>query len=129
MPLAAFAKKGIFPYAGFKFAFFEKFKHLHFILKKKKEISNFENLIYGGGAGCCAVTITYPTDLLRRKRQVQIITGEAKNGSYLDLIKGVYRREGYRGFYHGLQATYYKVIPSTAFMFAINEFLKKKLIH
>jgi len=127
--LAAYSKKGIFPYAGFKFAFYEKFKHLHYTLRKTKEIKNVENLLYGGAAGCCAVTITYPTDLLRRKRQVQIIMGEARNGSYWNLVQSVYRKDGLAGFYTGLKATYYKVIPSTAFVFAINEFIKKKILH
>jgi solute carrier family 25 phosphate transporter 23/24/25/41 len=88
-----------------------------------------ENLVYGGAAGCCAVTLTYPTDLLRRKRQVQIIMGEARNATYWNLVQSVYLKDGLAGFYTGLKATYYKVIPSTAFVFAINEFIKKQILH
>jgi len=55
--------------------------------------------------------------------------GEARNGSYWNLIQSVYSKGGPAGFYTGLQATYYKVIPSTAFVFAINEFIKKQILH
>lgn len=119
---------GIFPYAGFKFAFFEEFRRLRKKYYGNQPFSSVENLVFGGLAGCGAVTITYPTDLLRRKRQVQIILQETKDLSFFGLIRNTYQKEGIRAFYKGLAVTYYKVIPSTALAFAMNEFLKKTLV-
>ena len=119
---------GIFPYAGFKFAFYEEFKRMARERSGRDTFTAIENLIFGGLAGCCAVTITYPTDVMRRKRQVQIIRDETKGMSYIELVKRVWASEGVRGFYKGLAVTYYKVIPSTALAFAINEAMKKLLV-
>lgn len=119
---------GIFPYAGFKFGFYEEFKRMGKERSGNKTLNAIENLVFGGLAGCCAVTITYPTDVMRRKRQAQIIRDETKNMSYLQLLRKVWVSEGWRGFYKGLAVTYYKVIPSVALTFAINETMKKALV-
>ena len=116
---------GIFPYAGFKFAFYEEFKRLYKIMSNDANIGAYENLVFGGLAGCCAVTITYPTDLMRRKRQAQIIKNDTLDMKYTTLVKSVYKEHGLKGFYKGLSVTYYKVIPSTALVFALNEGIKK----
>jgi hypothetical protein len=36
----------------------------------KRKISTTTNLMFGGIAGCMAATVTYPTDLIRRRYQV-----------------------------------------------------------
>ena len=109
-----------------KFAFFEGFKYIYKSITNKSNYTSIDNLVFGGLAGCCAVSITYPTDLIRRRRQIQIIKSE--KGNYLGIANDILKSEGIKGFYTGLKATYYKVIPSTALAFAINEFLKKKIL-
>ena len=44
-----------------------------------------------------------------------------------DAIGQLYRREGPKGFYKGLWATYLKVAPMTAILFLTNEELKRLL--
>jgi len=61
--------KGITPYIGFKMASFDMLKT--FInIEKNDPRSQFANLVLGGLAGTIAVTLTYPTDLLRRMMQL-----------------------------------------------------------
>lgn len=118
---------GILPYAGLKFFFFEYLRNQWSSHSQEKGVSTLGNLVCGGLASCLAVSVTYPTDVMRRKRQAQVIMNETRGLSYLELLKTTYRNEGARGFYKGLGATYYKVIPSSALAFAINEALKKSI--
>lgn len=43
-------------------------------------MNSFANLIFGSLAGCCAVSITYPTDLIRRRMQVRVLNNEESLG-------------------------------------------------
>jgi hypothetical protein len=118
---------GILPYAGLKFFFFEYLRNRLNSSSKPKSFSTLENLVCGGMASCLAASFTYPTDVMRRKRQAQVIMSETRGLSYLGLVKNTYEKEGVRGFYKGLGATYLKVMPSSALAFAINEALKKSI--
>lgn len=116
---------GIFPYAGLKFFFFNYYRDLLKIKFFDNNSSNpLLNFTAGALAGCSAVSITYPTDLIRRNKQVNSNT---QGISYLQIVNEIMKNEGLRGFYKGLQCTYYKLIPSTAIIFMLNEFLKEKL--
>lgn len=42
----------------------------------------------------------------------------------INTIKEVYQKEGFRSLYKGLNATYVKLLPSTAIAFSINERMK-----
>ena len=118
---------GILPYAGLKFFFFEYFRKKWNHFREKKQSGTLDNLVFGGLASCLAVSITYPTDVMRRKRQAQIIMSETMGLSYMDLVRKTFAKDGLKGFYKGLAVTYYKVIPSSALAFAINESLKKSI--
>jgi solute carrier family 25 phosphate transporter 23/24/25/41 len=119
--------KGVIPYVGIKLSSFESMKRFHKELFNGRPITDIENLIYGGVAGCLAVTLTFPTDVLRRVVQVEVTMNNSKTPSYLDMIRRIYRQDGMGGFFKGLKVTYYKVIPSTALAFMTNEFMKKHL--
>jgi solute carrier family 25 phosphate transporter 23/24/25/41 len=111
------------PYVGFKLSAFDLMKRLHSQVYNSDTISDIRNLIYGGIAGCVAVTLTFPTDVLRRIIQAEI-SSELRAPSYLTTIKRVFARDGLSGFFKGLKVTYYKVVPSTAIAFMTNEYLK-----
>jgi len=113
---------GITPYASLKLTFFQIFKNL--LSKDGKSLSVSESLTAGAFAGCLAVSVTYPTDLIRRKIQIEVLKNNVENYGYYKAIKEVYRTKGMKGFYVGLPATYMKLFPSTAITFMINEWLK-----
>ena len=119
---------GIAPYASLKLTFFQLLKNFFYGKNvDKRKISSTMNLGFGAFAGCLAVTVTYPTDFLRRRMQVRIFEnqGMEKKIRIGTLVKSIIQKEGYLIFYTGLGATYLKVIPSTALAFAINEKLKR----
>jgi hypothetical protein len=118
---------GIFPYAGLKFFFFNYYKELLSSGVRDNASNALINLISGALAGCSAVSVTYPTDLIRRRKQFFGQAVGTEKGfqvpGYREIFMQVFRNEGLRGFYKGLLCTYCKIIPSTAFVFCINGFL------
>ena len=121
---------GIAPFIGIKMASFDmcvgltigKGPDAQKNIPKKKLV--YLNLINGAIAGTVAVTLTYPSDLVRRMIQLNGTHGHDYTG-IVDCCKQLYTREGFGGFYKGLWATYLKVIPMVSILFLTNEYLKR----
>mmetsp|Transcript_19417 Transcript_19417/g.13940 ORF Transcript_19417/g.13940 Transcript_19417/m.13940 type:complete len:81 (-) Transcript_19417:108-350(-) len=79
------------------------------------------NLSIGALAGTIAVTITYPTDLARRKMQLSGQPGHPTYTSFVNCFVVITQKEGIQGLFKGLVPCYLKVIPSTALLFFCNE--------
>lgn len=77
--------------------------------------------------GLSVVTLTYPLEVLRKRRQVQILKEKTKNMNYINLIKHIYKKQGYKGFYSGLSVAWCKAGPYFATIFTANEFFNGKL--
>ncbi len=86
------------------------------------------NLLLGGLSGTIAVTLTYPTDLLRRMMQLSGTAGHPLYNNMLDATKKIVAKEGFVGLYKGYVACLLKVAPSMAILFWCNELLKSYLI-
>lgn len=114
---------GIAPFIGIKMTSFDMLKDLFAPKDKKSPYMMYYNLGIGAAAGTIAVTLTYPTDLVRRLIQLNGQPGHSYNGIF-DACNQLYKREGPMGFYKGLWATYLKVAPMTAILFFCNEKLK-----
>ena len=80
----------------------------------------YYNLVIGATAGTVAVTFTYPLDLTRRLMQLNGTPGHNYK-HWFDLCHQLYGKEGSRGFFKGLLATYIRVAPMTAILFLTNE--------
>lgn len=85
------------------------------------------HLVMGGAAGMIAVTLTYPTDLVRRRMQLVGMEGQLAYKSMWDCTIKIAQNEGFTGLYKGLVPCYVKVIPAMAIMFWCNERLKLML--
>ena len=86
-----------------------------------------DKLISGGLAGITAISVTYPTDLIRRRLQLQNYDALVpKYNGILDCCKKIYAKEGIRGFYRGISGNYLKAFPNGAIQFYTMEFLTKK---
>ena len=83
-------------------------------------------LVAGGIAGTFSVSMTYPSDLIRRRLQLQGFdkTVPVYNGIF-DCCKKIFKSEGIKGFYRGLSATYVKTGPAVAIQFWTIETLNK----
>ena len=87
-------------------------------LHKNYEIENpnLTKLVCGGFAGITAISITYPTDLIRRRLQLQHFGCDSvpEYNGIIDCAKKVLKSEGLIGLYRGLPAAYIKTFPSLA---------------
>lgn len=114
---------GYAPYNALNFTFYEFFKN---ISKENVTLNPFiKQVLSGGLAGSCAVTVTYPTDLIRRRLQLQGFDKLVpKYNGIIDCICKIYNTEGIRGFYRGLPACYMKIFPSLSIQFYMIELMK-----
>ena len=82
------------------------------------------NLAMGGAAGAISVTVTYPTDLVRRRMQLSGAEGHEKYTSMINCFSTIAKKEGPLALYKGYWACMLKVVPAMAVMFWCNELLK-----
>lgn len=111
----------------------------HSILKQNKKVIEdlFQNkyiqtiqndlysLLSGGLSGTIAVSLTYPTDLIRRRFQIQnMCSSVPKYKNLYDCLKQIIQNEGITGLYRGLGITYMKIFPTMAIQFYMFEKLQ-----
>lgn len=115
-------------YGGLKISLvgFGPFNALNFMfynLYEKKFDKYFDNvaiskLLAGGFSGVSSLTITYPTDLLRRRFQMEGFNKDTpKYNGILDGFKTIIKNEGISGLYRGLSVAYIRIFPCLAIQF------------
>ncbi|KAL3232978.1 hypothetical protein RNJ44_04894 [Nakaseomyces bracarensis] len=117
---------GIVPYVALNFAVYEQLKE--FVPEGKDNKHALRDSIYklgmGAISGGVAQTITYPFDLLRRRFQVLSMGGNELGFHYnsvWDALVTIGKKEGWKGYYKGLTANLFKVVPSTAVSWLVYE--------
>tara|TARA_Y100000589_G_C27058455_1_gene590340 strand:+ start:160 stop:960 length:801 start_codon:yes stop_codon:yes gene_type:complete len=118
---------GITPYMAFSFTFYHKLKE-YFI----DYPPHINKLLSGGFAAVGAVTITYPTDLVRRQLQLQGFDKHVpKYNGIIDCVRKLVKTQGIKGLYRGMIPCYVTIFPKFALQFwsyeVINSNLKKSL--
>jgi solute carrier family 25 phosphate transporter 23/24/25/41 len=110
---------GFTPYNALNFTFYNILK----TKSEKYEMNSFiKQILCGGLAGSSAVSITYPTDLIRRRLQLQGFDPKVpKYDGIIDCIKKIYKYEGLLGFYRGLLSCYIKIFPALSIQFYVIE--------
>tara|TARA_Y100000816_G_C26004500_1_gene524948 strand:- start:13 stop:837 length:825 start_codon:yes stop_codon:yes gene_type:complete len=121
---------GFTPYMAINFALYHRLKEG--LNKKAKSHTSLNetsiNLLSGGLSGLGAVTITYPTDLIRRQLQLQGFdpTVPKYDGIY-DCTKKIIKSQGIRGLYRGLLPCYITNFPKFAIQFWAFEYFQKHI--
>lgn len=114
---------GVVPYVALNFAVYEQLREFIPPSVDPGWASVFK-LTIGALSGGVAQTITYPFDLLRRRFQV-LAMGQNELGfrykSVTDALVTIGRTEGFKGYYKGLTANLFKVVPSTAVSWVVYE--------
>lgn len=120
---------GVVPYVAINFAVYEQLKEFMPNSKVNGRSTWNENvckLLIGAISGGASQTLTYPFDLLRRRFQV-LSMGNSELGfhytSVTDSLITIGKTEGFKGYYKGLTANLFKVIPSTAASWLVYEFV------
>ena len=85
------------------------------------------NLVLGAVAGMMGVSVSYPTDLLRRHMQLSGTPGYPTYSNMFEAAYKIVKAEGPVGLYKGYVACILKIAPATAILFWCNELLKSHL--
>lgn len=119
---------GFVPFNALIFAFYHKFKNTCERIDPKRTAMypGVVQLMAGGVAGVASITITYPTDIIRKRMQLQNFDSNVPvYNSARDCLHKMYLYEGgVRGVYCGLVASYVKLFPALAIQFYTMESLR-----
>ena len=114
---------GYAPFTAISFASYFKYKEL---MEKYIDINPIAcKIIAGAVSGGTAITITYPTDLIRRRLQLQNFDNNVpRYHGIIHCITKIISTEGIIGLYRGLPATYIKILPTIGIQFLVMDQLK-----
>ncbi|RKF74522.1 putative mitochondrial carrier [Golovinomyces cichoracearum] len=105
---------GVAPYVGLNFMTYELVRS-YFTPEGEKNPTAVRKLAAGAISGAVAQTCTYPFDVLRRRFQINTMSGIGyKYKSLLDAVKIIIAQEGIKGMYKGIIPNLLKVAPSMA---------------
>ncbi|KAK5628559.1 hypothetical protein RRF57_004274 [Xylaria bambusicola] len=105
---------GVAPYVGLNFMTYE-FVRKHLTPEGDRNPSAARKLLAGAISGAVAQTCTYPFDVLRRRFQINTMSGMGyQYKSIVDAVRVIVAQEGVRGLYKGLVPNLLKVAPSMA---------------
>ena len=113
---------GFAPWNAINFASYNKYKE---IFKEYENNKNLYKLLCGGSAGITSITVTYPTDLIRKRFQMQSFSENVpRYDGIFDCVRKIVKTEGIIGLYRGLSISYIKTFPTLAIQFWCYETLK-----
>jgi solute carrier family 25 phosphate transporter 23/24/25/41 len=105
---------GVAPYVGLNFMVYE-IARTQFTIEGQKEPGAIGKLAAGAVSGAVAQTITYPFDVLRRRFQINTMSGMGYQYSGIgNAIFMIVKTEGVKGLYKGIVPNLLKVVPSMA---------------
>ncbi|KAF3492036.1 Lpz11p [Arthroderma uncinatum] len=105
---------GVAPYVGLNFMTYESIRK-YLTPDGDSNPNAARKLLAGAISGGVAQTCTYPFDVLRRRFQINTMSGMGyKYTSIFDAIRVIAVEEGIRGFYKGIVPNLLKVAPSMA---------------
>ncbi|KAK6359838.1 hypothetical protein TWF696_000972 [Orbilia brochopaga] len=119
---------GVAPYVGLNFACYEQIREW-MTPEGEKSPGPLRRLACGAMSGAIAQTFTYPFDLLRRRFQVNTMSGLGfQYNSIWHAITSIVKQEGLRGMYKGILPNLLKVAPSMASSWFSYELVKDFLV-
>ena len=105
---------GVAPYVGLNFMIYESVRQ-YFTPEGEQNPSSVGKLSAGAISGAVAQTCTYPLDVLRRRFQINTMSGMGyQYKSIADALRTIFAQEGVKGLYKGLAPNLLKVAPSMA---------------
>ncbi|OJJ67518.1 hypothetical protein ASPBRDRAFT_661675 [Aspergillus brasiliensis CBS 101740] len=105
---------GVAPYVGLNFMTYESVRK-YLTPEGDATPGPLRKLLAGAVSGAVAQTCTYPFDVLRRRFQINTMSGMGyKYASITDAVKAIVAQEGLRGLFKGIVPNLLKVAPSMA---------------
>ncbi|KAI6779480.1 uncharacterized protein J7T54_001896 [Emericellopsis cladophorae] len=105
---------GVAPYVGLNFMVYESIRK-HLTYEGEENPGAMRKLLAGAISGAVAQTCTYPFDVLRRRFQINTMSGMGyQYKGVADAIRVIVAQEGIKGLYKGIVPNLLKVAPSMA---------------
>ncbi|EOO01718.1 putative solute carrier family 25 member 42 protein [Phaeoacremonium minimum UCRPA7] len=105
---------GVAPYVGLNFMVYEWVRK-YLTPEGDKNPNAMRKLLAGAVSGAVAQTCTYPFDVLRRRFQINTMSGMGyQYKSIPDAVRVIFAQEGIKGLYKGIVPNLLKVAPSMA---------------
>lgn len=105
---------GVAPYVGLNFMIYESVRQ-YLTPEGQANPSSAGKLTAGAVSGAVAQTCTYPLDVLRRRFQINTMSGMGyRYKSIWDAVRVIVSSEGVGGLYKGITPNLLKVAPSMA---------------
>ncbi|KAH7324449.1 mitochondrial carrier domain-containing protein [Stachybotrys elegans] len=105
---------GVAPYVGLNFMVYESVRQ-YLTREGEKNPGPMRKLLAGAISGAVAQTCTYPFDVLRRRFQINTMSGMGyQYKGIFDAVRVIVGQEGIRGLYKGIVPNLLKVAPSMA---------------
>ncbi|KAF2457378.1 mitochondrial carrier domain-containing protein [Lineolata rhizophorae] len=118
---------GVAPYVGLNFMVYETMRRI-VTPEGQQNPGTLGKLGAGAVSGAVAQTFTYPFDVLRRRFQINTMSGMGyKYTSISGAIAQIWTQEGVKGFYKGIAPNLLKVAPSMAASWASFELTRDLL--
>lgn len=115
------------PHAGAQFMFYKIFDKIYKNTVKTDETTFTSSTVAGSLAGFFAKIVVYPLDLIKKRLQIQgFKRGEMFGENFIcngmfNCMSQIYKREGYRGYFKGLNASLVKAVATSALYFSSYE--------
>lgn len=119
---------GVAPYVGLNFMIYESVRQ-YFTPEGQANPSPIGKLCAGAISGAVAQSCTYPLDVLRRRFQINTMSGMGyQYKSIAHALQTIFAQEGFRGLYKGLTPNLLKVAPSMASSWLSFEMVRDGLV-
>ena len=115
---------GYAPFSAISFSTYFTYKE-HLDHRAREMNPDLVKILAGGGAGITAILVTYPSDLIRRRLQLQNFDSSVpRYTGIFDCVRKVVSCEGVTGLYRGLLVTCAKLFPTIGIQFLVMERLR-----
>lgn len=120
---------GVAPYVGLNFMIYESVR-TYFTPEGQTNPSPIGKLCAGAISGAVAQSCTYPLDVLRRRFQINTMSGMGyQYKSIRHALQTIFAQEGFKGLYKGLSPNLLKVAPSMASSWLSFEMVRDMLVN
>ena len=117
-------------HGALQFMAYEQLKKYRRSSAGQNELSASDYLLLSALAKIFAGSITYPYQVVRAR--LQMYNADNAYASATDVVRQIWKREGFTGFYKGLGPNLLRVLPSTCVTFIVYEktrvYLPSKMI-
>ena len=119
---------GIIPYAGVDLMINSMIRESAVTYYSEKDEEPGIVVLLGTGmvSSTCAMTISYPLNLVRTRLQASGMPHAYCYNGPIDCFQSIFRANGMRGLYRGFAANLSKVLPATSISYAVYDVLKNR---